>query len=89
MFGQNKLPTNLKQAVKYLDKDCSNRVKNEIKTIHENSLIYSVYHGLTKLLKDNLPKGKEFEHVRRIVCVEKNVLINRGAKKDEKWYSRK
>ena len=42
------------------------------------------YHGLTKLLKDNLPKGKEFEDVRRIVYDEKNVLINRGAKKDEK-----
>ena len=25
------------------------------------------YHGLAKLLKDNLPKGKEFEDVRRIV----------------------
>ncbi len=42
------------------------------------------YHGLTKLLKDNLPKGKEFEDVRRIVYDEKNILINRGAKKDEK-----
>ena len=42
------------------------------------------YHGLTKLLKDNLPKGKENEQVRRIVYDEKNVLINRGAKKDER-----
>ena len=42
------------------------------------------YHGLTKLLKDNLPKGKENEQVRRIVYDEKNVLINRGAKKDKK-----
>lgn len=42
------------------------------------------YHGLTKLLKDSLPKGKEFEDVRRIVYDEKNILINRGAKKDEK-----
>ncbi|HIP33235.1 MAG TPA: hypothetical protein EYG89_00540 [Bacteroidia bacterium] len=42
------------------------------------------YHGLTKLLKDNLPKGKENESVRRIIYDEKNVLINRGAKKDEK-----
>lgn len=41
------------------------------------------YHGLSKLLKDNLPKGKAFEEVRRIVYDEKNVLINRGAKKDE------
>ena len=42
------------------------------------------YHGLTKLLKANLPKGKENEQIRRIVYDEKNVLINRGAKKDEK-----
>lgn len=42
------------------------------------------YHGLSKLLKDNLPKGKENEQVRRIVYDEKNILINRGAKKDEK-----
>jgi hypothetical protein len=41
------------------------------------------YHGLSKLLKDNLPKGKAFEEVRKIVYDEKNVLINRGAKKDE------
>lgn len=42
------------------------------------------YNGLTKLLKESLPKGKEFEDVRRIVYDEKNILINRGAKKDDK-----
>ena len=42
------------------------------------------YNGLTKLLKDTLPKGKDFEDVRRIVYDEKNILINRGAKKDDK-----
>lgn len=42
------------------------------------------YHGLNKLLKDSLPKGKTFEDVRRIVLDEKNILINRGAKKDKK-----
>lgn len=42
------------------------------------------YHGLSKLLKDSLPKGKAYEDVRRIVYDEKNILINRGAKKDEK-----
>lgn len=42
------------------------------------------YHGLTKLLKDALPKGKENEDVRRIIYDEKNILINRGAKKNEK-----
>lgn len=42
------------------------------------------YHGLTKLLKDNLPKGKDNEEVRQIIYEEKNILINRGAKKDKK-----
>ncbi|WP_339694538.1 hypothetical protein [uncultured Roseivirga sp.] len=42
------------------------------------------YKGLNKLLKDNLPKGKQNEEARRIVYDEKNVLINRGAKKNEK-----
>jgi hypothetical protein len=42
------------------------------------------YHGLSKLLKENLPKGKKFEDVRRIVYDEKNILVNRGARKDEK-----
>jgi len=42
------------------------------------------YKGLNNLLKNNLPKGKENEHVRRIIYDEKNILINRGAKKDEK-----
>mgnify|MGYP001163300874 CR=1 FL=1 len=42
------------------------------------------YHGLTKLLKETLPKGKEFEEGRKIVYDEKNILINRGAKKDDK-----
>jgi hypothetical protein len=41
--GQNKLPTNLKQAIKYLDKDCPEKVKTKIKTIREDSLIYVVY----------------------------------------------
>ena len=35
-------------------------------------------------MKDNLPRGKENEDSRRIIYDEKNVLINRGAKKDEK-----
>ena len=42
------------------------------------------YDGLTKLLKSNLPKGKENEPLRRIIYDEKNILINRGAKKNEK-----
>lgn len=43
LFGQTKLPKNLKQTVQYLDKDCPENVKTIIKTIHEDSLIYTVY----------------------------------------------
>ncbi|WP_313032320.1 DUF6794 domain-containing protein [Soonwooa sp.] len=44
LSGQNrKLPQNLKQSVKYLDKDCSLTVKNKIKTTQEDSLMYTVY----------------------------------------------
>ena len=42
------------------------------------------YRGLTRLLRQCLPKGKENEDIRRIIYDEKNVLINRGAKKNEK-----
>lgn len=43
LFGQNTLPKNLKQTVQYLENDCSNSLKNKIKTIHEDSLSYAVY----------------------------------------------
>ena len=42
LFGQQ-LPKNLKQAVQYLNNDSSDSVKIMIKTIHEDSLIYTVY----------------------------------------------
>jgi len=42
------------------------------------------YKGLHKMLKDFLPKGIQNEEARRLIYDEKNVLINRGAKKDEK-----
>lgn len=42
------------------------------------------YRGLNNLLRENLPKGKENKQARRIVYDEKNILINRGAKKDKK-----
>jgi len=43
LSGQSKLPKNLRQAVIFLNKDCSDSLKNKIKTIHQDSLIYSVY----------------------------------------------
>ena len=46
---------------------------------------YQIYYkGLNKLLRDSLPTGKRNENARRIIYDEKNILINRGAKKDEK-----
>lgn len=42
-FGQNSLPKNLKQAVRYLDKECPERVKSRILSVHEDSLKYAVY----------------------------------------------
>lgn len=36
------------------------------------------YSGLTKLMMDNLPKGKENEDIRKIIYGEKGILINRG-----------
>lgn len=42
------------------------------------------YKGLNKLLKDNLPKGKENKDIRQFIYDEKNILINRGAVKNEK-----
>lgn len=41
------------------------------------------YKGLRRLVKGNLPKGKENEPSRRIVYDEINILINRGSKKDK------
>jgi hypothetical protein len=42
------------------------------------------YNGLRKMLLDFLPKGREYEQARNMIYDEKNILINRGAKKDEK-----
>ena len=57
-------------------------VKNQAKELLDKKIDDPVqkfqlyYHGLTKLLKDNLPRGKENEDSRRIIYDEKNVLIN-------------
>jgi len=74
----------------YIDLDSEIVVENQAETLLGQKIDDPVqkfqlyYHGLSKLLKDSLPKGKTFEDVRRIVYDEKNILINRGAKKDEK-----
>ncbi len=42
------------------------------------------YNGLRKMLLDFLPKGIDNEQARNMIYDEKNILINRGAKKNEK-----
>ncbi|MEI7677345.1 MAG: hypothetical protein WCJ03_11240 [Bacteroidales bacterium] len=42
------------------------------------------YNGLRKMLLDFLPKGIDHEQARNMIYDEKNILINRGAKKNEK-----
>jgi hypothetical protein len=42
------------------------------------------YNGLNKLLIRSLPKGKQNKKIRDIIYEEKNILINRGAKKNYK-----
>lgn len=42
------------------------------------------YQGLTKLMMDNLPKGKKNEDIRKIIYGEKGILINRGKKINDK-----
>ncbi|REC77211.1 hypothetical protein DRF60_12425 [Chryseobacterium elymi] len=53
VFAQNKLPKNLKQVVMYLDKDCPDSIKVQIKNTHQDSLIFTVYpFAKTKPYKD-------------------------------------
>jgi len=65
-------------------------VENEYNNLLDQSIDDPVqkfqlyYKVLNKLLRANLPKGKENEPIRRIIYDEKNILINRGNKKDEK-----
>lgn len=40
------------------------------------------YHGIQKLLRQNLPLGNSNENARRVVYDEKNLLINRGKQKN-------
>ena len=81
---------NIKGEQLYINLDSELVVENQAEKLLGQSIDDPVqkfqlyYQGLYKLLKDSLPKGKEFEEVRRIVYDEQNVLINRGAKKDKK-----
>ena len=53
LFGQAKLPKNLKQAVKYLDKDCPESVKQLLKETHPDSLLFAVYPRASIAKKNN------------------------------------
>ena len=65
-----------------VENEAENLIGQRIDNPVEKFQLY--YKGLNKLLKDFLPKGKKNEEARRIIYDEKNVLINRGAKKDDK-----
>ncbi len=66
------------------------KVEDEYKKLLEKNIddpilkFQMYYKGLNKLLKSQLPTGKDNEPLRRIIYDEKNILINRGNKKDEK-----
>ncbi len=42
------------------------------------------YKGIQKLLRENLPDGKSNKKLRRVIYDEKNLLINRGKRKNKK-----
>ncbi len=45
---------------------------------------YNLYYkGIRKLLMDFLPKGKDYEQIRKIIYDEKNVFLNLGKKKSD------
>lgn len=73
-----------------LDIDKGVETENEYKTLLDQQIDDPIqkfqlyYKILNRLLRSNLPKGKENEPTRRIIYDEKNILINRGHKKDEK-----
>lgn len=45
----------------------------------EKYMIY--YNGITKLMKEYLPKGEKYEPLRRPIYDEKNIFLNRGKTK--------
>ncbi|WP_158799526.1 hypothetical protein [Pedobacter sp. L105] len=45
---------------------------------------YNIYYnGIRRLLMDNLPKGSEFEEIRKIIYDEKNIFLNLGKRKSD------
>lgn len=80
----------IKEEQLKLDIDQGVETENEYKTLLDQQIDDPVqkfqlyYKILNKLLRSNLPKGKENDPTRRIIYDEKNILINRGHKKDEK-----
>lgn len=45
---------------------------------------YNIYYkGIQKLMKDHLPKGKDYEQMREIIYDEKNIFLNLGKRKSD------
>jgi|AntRauTorcE11898_2_1112593.scaffolds.fasta_scaffold02780_4 hypothetical protein len=61
-----------------------NEIKNfALADIDNPEKKYDVYYnGIRKLLMEELPSGKSFEEARRLIYDQKNILINRGKKKN-------
>lgn len=68
--------------------DVVNTIENILKeayAIDDPEKKYDIYYnGIEKLLKDNLPKGKDSARARELIREEKCVYLSRGKRKDEK-----
>lgn len=65
--------------------DIMKRLTASLQNIDDPEKKYDQYYNiLNKLLKSKLPKGKENENIRRKIYDEKNIILNRGVKKDSR-----
>lgn len=61
-------------------KEIENYVLKDIDNPEKKYEVY--YHGIQKLLREELPKGKPFKEARDLIYDEKNILVTQGQKKD-------
>lgn len=67
-------------ALKEID-ELRQLVSKQLESPEEKHNIY--YNGITKLLKDHLPKGKDYKQMRDIIYDEKNIFLNLGKRKSD------
>lgn len=61
-------------------KEIENYVLKDIDNPEKKYEVY--YHGIQKLLREELPKGESFKETRDLIYEEKNILVTQGHKKD-------